>query len=162
LLRAVARRLGGRKVHARLVDQQPLVTDPTRRQFAALGWEIEAVPDDVFAELERFETTADVIVTNLFLHHFREADLRRLLALVARRARRFIALEPRRGWAGWVASRMVVGIGCSAVTRHDAVVSVRAGFAGSELSGLWPADERWRLTERRAGLFSHCFTAQRA
>jgi hypothetical protein len=52
-------------------------------------------------------------------------------------------------------------IGANAVTRHDAAVSVRAGFQGGELSALWPADPRWRLRECRAGLFSHLFLAQR-
>jgi SAM-dependent methyltransferase len=162
LLLAVARRIGRRKVRARLVDQQPLVTEPTRRQFAALGWEIETAAADVFTELEQTETMCDVMMANLFLHHFPDPALRRLLALVARRTRRFIALEPRRGRAGWIASRLIGGIGCNAITRHDAVVSVRAGFAGAELSGLWPAAAGWRLTEQGAGLFSHRFIAERA
>jgi hypothetical protein len=29
------------------------------------------------------------------------------------------------------------------------------------ISALWPVDEGWRLMERQAGLFSHCFVAQR-
>jgi hypothetical protein len=52
-------------------------------------------------------------------------------------------------------------IGCNGVTQYDARVSVRAGFAGNELSALWPASGDWRLTERPAGLFSHLFVAQR-
>jgi hypothetical protein len=48
------------------------------------------------------------------------------------------------------------------VTRHDAVLSVRAGFAGRELSALWPSADGWKLEERRAGLFSHLFVAHRA
>jgi hypothetical protein len=52
-------------------------------------------------------------------------------------------------------------IGCNDVSRHDAKISVRAGFAENDLSALWPADEGWRLMERPAGLFSHCFMAQR-
>ena len=52
-------------------------------------------------------------------------------------------------------------IGCNGVTRHDARISVRAGFTEEELSALWPAGDGWRLKERRAGLFSHCFVAQR-
>jgi hypothetical protein len=52
-------------------------------------------------------------------------------------------------------------IGCNSVTRHDALVSVRAGFSGDELSALWPDKKNWQLTERRAGPFSHLFIAQR-
>jgi hypothetical protein len=101
------------------------------------------------------------MVANLFLHHFSAAQLVELLGGAARRARVFVALEPRRsGWALAV-SRMIWLIGCNDVTRHDAPVSVRAGFAGRELSRLWPADAGWSLVERRAGPFSHLFVAQR-
>jgi hypothetical protein len=47
------------------------------------------------------------------------------------------------------------------VTCYDAVVSVRAGFAGHELSTLWPDKSNWRLTEQPAGAFSHLFIAQK-
>jgi hypothetical protein len=46
------------------------------------------------------------------------------------------------------------------VTRHDAVVSVRAGFRDDELTAIWPRDARWRIEERGRGLFSHAFTAR--
>jgi hypothetical protein len=48
------------------------------------------------------------------------------------------------------------------VTRHDAVVSVRAGFSGRELSQLWPRAPGWRLDERPQAPFSHLFTARHA
>jgi hypothetical protein len=38
---------------------------------------------------------------------------------------------------------------------------VRAGFAGHDLSRLWPASQNWTLHERPAGWFSHLFIAQR-
>jgi hypothetical protein len=59
-----------------------------------------------------------------------------------------------------MAARCLPLLACHAVTRHDAVVSVRAGFTGRELSPLWPADDSWILTERAAGCFSHSFVAQ--
>jgi hypothetical protein len=52
-------------------------------------------------------------------------------------------------------------VGCNDVTRHDAVVSVRAGFAGKELSPLWPEAPDWELAEHAAGSFSHLFIARR-
>jgi hypothetical protein len=45
------------------------------------------------------------------------------------------------------------------VTRHDAVASVRAGFAGRELSGLWP-EAGWQRREGLALPFTHFFAAQ--
>jgi hypothetical protein len=59
------------------------------------------------------------------------------------------------------ASRLLRIIGATVITRHDAVVSVRAGFAGRELSALWPGDNQWQLSEQSAGWFSHCFIAKR-
>jgi hypothetical protein len=52
-------------------------------------------------------------------------------------------------------------IGCNDVTRHDAIVSVRAGFKNRELSELWPAGGAWILHEHAYGLFSHYFVARR-
>jgi hypothetical protein len=97
----------------------------------------------------------------LFLHHFSEAQLAGLFREAARRAGVFVAVEPRRSRFVLVFSRWVWLIGCGPVTRHDAPVSVRAGFAQDELSQLWPADGNWVLDEGPAGLFSHLFVARR-
>jgi len=48
-----------------------------------------------------------------------------------------------------------------AADRHDATVSVRAGFHNRAMSALWPVQPHWRLREQRAGLISHFFLAQR-
>ncbi len=101
------------------------------------------------------------MVTNLFLHHFSAATLRALLALAAEKAVLFCASEPRRAWWPLAASRLLLLLGANAVTRHDAAVSICAGFAGKELSALWPWNGDWHLHEHRAGPFSHIFLAQR-
>ena len=118
------------------------------------------VVEDAAAFLER-PARFDAIVANLFLHHFERAALARLLALAAARASLFVALEPRRSRAGLYASRLLWVIGCNGVTRHDAVASVRAGFAGRELTQLWPPGD-WSLVERAALPFGHLFVARRA
>jgi hypothetical protein len=48
------------------------------------------------------------------------------------------------------------------VTRHDALISVRAGFQGTEISELWPRAEALELEENNAGIFSHRFMAKQA
>ena len=101
------------------------------------------------------------VVANLFLHHFAEETLRFAFMSLSEKAAVCCACEPRRAAGPLLASRLLGLIGANAVTRHDAVVSVRAGFAGQELSGLWPADTGWQLTERRAGWFSHLFLAEK-
>lgn len=160
----VARRLAPHwpGVTAILLDQQSIVSAETRRQFHSLGWTIETAAADVFDLLERdSRTDVDVICANLFLHHFERERLARLLELAAQRTRCFVACEPRRAAHALAASKLLWAIGCNDVSRHDAVVSVRAGFTGGELSALWPAHAGWTLHEHPARLFTHCFAACR-
>jgi hypothetical protein len=138
LMRAVERRLG-----------RPLEVTNVDRMHGL----------DVFEFLQHPRTVLDAIVTNLFLHHLDNHELKRLFALAAARAPLFVACEPRRSAPALWASRLVGLIGCNDVTRHDSVVSVRAGFAGKELSALWPED--WLLMEKPARPFSHLFVARR-
>ncbi|MCE9639988.1 MAG: methyltransferase domain-containing protein [Betaproteobacteria bacterium] len=146
-----------------LLDQQSLVSPATSGRFTAIGWQAQAVSADVFAWLAQPAAPVfDVIVANLFLHHFDAARLAELLSLIARRTRVLIACEPQRSSRALFGSRMLGAIGCNDVTRHDAVVSVRAGFVNRELCGLWPAVGAWTLREYPYGLFSHCFVAARA
>ena len=146
-----------------LVDQQSLVSPATGEKFDMMGWRAQAVTANVFAWLAQPDGPQfDVIVANLFLHHFEPARLSGLLALIARRTRVLIACEPRRAGGALVGSHLLGVIGCNDVTRHDAVASVRAGFKSRELSGAWPAGGAWALEERAHGWFSHCFIAARS
>jgi hypothetical protein len=176
---------------ANLLDRQKNVSDETLAAFAQCGWRAEAIVTDVFnwpmhpaiapgfslasprsdgeRELGKVPGCAvhwpqlegEVVIANLFLHHFEDDRLAELLHLISRRARLFVALEPRRARWPLFCSRLLWAIGCNDVTRHDAVVSVRAGFNGGEISTLWPDKSNWQLTERPAGAFSHLFIAQK-
>jgi hypothetical protein len=160
----VARKLGPQweGTTAVLVDRKDAVTTATRKNFDQLGWQIEVAPADVFAWMDRHgHEIRDVIIANLFLHHFSESQLTGLFQKAASEARAFIAVEPRRWpWALFF-GRLLWLIGCSKVTRHDAVVSIRAGFAKGELTKLWPANGEWRLEERAENFASHLFVAKR-
>lgn len=157
-LLAVARRLAKRwpKVRVSICDRQDIVTPETRMAFRTLGWHCEVHTGDVLESLPR----ADIVIANLFLHHLEDAGLTRLLASAARSADGFVACEPRRGWFPLAGARLVGLLGCNAVTRHDAVVSVRAGFAGQDLSRHWQ-NQGWVLEERAAFPFTHVFHARR-
>ncbi len=163
LLLGLARRWSAFGVTAEvtMVDRHDLVSPETRRAFAALHWSVEVVASDVFDWLDSPSPVADVMLSNLFLHHFEDARLVTLLRLAAERTDLFLACEPHRSPFALAAARSVALVGCNGVTRHDAVASVRAGFAGHELSALWPNADRWALTESPAGLFSHGFIAGR-
>ena len=151
-----------RDVQVTFVDRQKVVTDDTLRRLASRRWHAQSVTADVFEWLRLpSPATFDVVVANLFLHHFDDAQLAVLLPLVAQRSLAFVACEPRRSAFALLSSRLLGAIGCNDVTRHDAVVSVRGGFTGRELSALWPPGMAWTLRERAQGLFSHCFVASR-
>jgi len=163
LLLRLARRWSplGMTARVTLVDRQNLVSAETRHAFTALGWSMESVNMDVFDWLETPSPGVDVMLANLFLHHFRNPQLAALLRLAAAKTRRFIVCEPRRSAFALAATRFLGLLGCNRVTRHDAYVSVRAGFVPNELSALWPTDNNWRLIEHPVRLFSHCFVAKR-
>ena len=145
-----------------LVDQKDLVGPATRSRFAAMGWQAQSATADAFAWLAQPGARVfDVIVANLFLHHFDTPRLAELLCLIARRARVLIACEPERSGRALFGSRLLGVVGCNDVSRHDAIVSVRAGFKNRELSAMWPAGGAWALREHARGLFSHCFVAAR-
>jgi hypothetical protein len=145
-----------------MVDRHQLVSSRTKAEFKSLSWDVESVEMDVFDWLRRPKPErTDLTIANLFLHHFKDGRLRKLLCHTARQTGFFLTCEPRRDKFSFCGASLVGVIGCNGVTRHDAKASVRAGFAENELSALWPAGKLWKLTERQAGLFTHCFLAQR-
>ena len=157
-------------VEITLLDRQNLVTSATLDGYARLGWAASTQVVDVFDWALGHAPSAqgpsarwDVIVASLFLHHFEGPALAALLAAIESRARRFLACEPRRARLALAGSHLLGAIGANAVTRGDAVLSVHAGFQGRELGELWPGDGSfWTLREYSAGLFSHCFFAERS
>jgi hypothetical protein len=173
LLLAVARRLGPRwpAVHLTLLDRQDIVSPATLAAYRALGWQVKVHVADVldWAQAQAHARTGaapapawNLISTCLFLHHFDGVQLDLLLRAAAATSSRFYASEPRRAVLALAGSYLVGALGANAVTREDAVLSVRAGFRAQELTQRWPAAvEDWACTEHAAGWFSHCFSARR-
>lgn len=142
-----------------LLDRQKSVDALTLAGIRATGWRSDIVTADVLEWLAAPATSRwDLVVANLFVHHFTDEQLARLFAGLASRARAFFCCEPRRSRFALTGSRLVGLLGAGPVARFDAVTSVHAGFTGGELTALWPADG-WRMNEYDAGLFSHCFAA---
>ncbi len=154
---AVARRLSGAwpGVRLTLVDAQPVVADTMREEGERIGWAIDVrrcVALDWLAQCD----SQDLVWCNLFLHHFEAEALARLLGAIASVGSVCVAAEPRRGAVAHLAARSLAVIGANAVTRHDAAVSVRAGFRAGELAAMWPGKV---LVDRAFGPFSHGFAA---
>jgi SAM-dependent methyltransferase len=173
LMLELARHRGERwpGVELDLLDRQPIVDADTIAAYAAAGWHARPRLADVldWAEDRSSSDHWDLVVANLFLHHFEGDALRRLLAGCARRADALAACEPRRSRFALGASHLIFFLGANAVTRRDGVLSVRAGFVGRELSDAWEAGppagdppaptSAWQLDEYDDGLFTHCFCA---
>lgn len=145
-----------------LLDRQDLRDEKTRASFRQLGWE----PRTLQVELERWienpqPAGCDLILTNLFLHHFTEDLLEKLFRAISRTSGAFIATEPKRWGVSLAATKLLGVIGCNYVTRHDARVSVQAGFREKELSALWPRGTPYILHEGPAGLATHIFWARK-
>ena len=145
-----------------LLDRQDTVAESTLHGLRAAGWQPIVVVADMFDWLgSNPQRSWDIVVANLFVHHFTGDALRHLLRAVSEVTPLFFCCEPRRNTIALLGSHLVGLIGAGAVTREDAVLSVHAGFRDRELSAHWPSQEGWSLREYSAGLFSHCFLARR-
>jgi hypothetical protein len=157
-LLAAARRLPWRGIRTVIADRQDIVSAKTRDGFTGLGWDCTVRQGDIFETLHDLED-GTLVTANLFLHHLDDVALARLFSVLAERAIGLVACEPRRDRFALFASHLVFALGANAVTRHDAVASVKAGFSGHELSAHWPGG--WHLREHRALPFSHLFVTSR-
>jgi hypothetical protein len=150
--------------HLTLLDLEPIVAQKTADAIRACGWTLEVVAADALDWLARARPErVGVVFANLFVHHFEGERLARLLGGIASRADAFVCCEPRRSHFALAGSRLLGLIGCNDVTRHDAVVSVQAGFRDNEIGAAWRAAvaSDWTLSEHAAGAFSHLFVARR-
>lgn len=161
IARKLARHPGWANVHLMLLDRQNLVSPQTLQSYRDLGWQVETLVTDVLDWITTpHAANWDIILANLFIHHFEGKALSALITAIAARSNSFVACEPRRAWLPLIGSHLIGFIGVNAVTREDAVLSVHAGFRDEELSALWPQNG-WIVTEYPAGLFSHCLVATR-
>ncbi len=119
------------------------------------GWlpeEIAWDQRDVFECLA--ESSGGILAANLFLHHFEEPELRRFGPLM----RNFEVIcinEPFRTAQTIMDARVMLPF-VGRATKHDMVVSIRAGFVPGELPALLGLDATdWRFREEtswRGGL----------
>lgn len=164
LMLRLARRRAERwpNVSVMLLDRVSLVAPQTLAGLREVGWTPGVMVTDVFEWLAQSDDPRwDIVVANLFVHHFSPRDLDKLLVGIAARANVFLCCEPRRSVLALTGSHLIGLLGAGPVTRHDAVSSVHAGFRAQELSDRWPDPENWTTHEYPAGLFSHIFLAVR-
>lgn len=104
---------------------------------------------------------AEVLVANLFLHHFTAGELAQIGQRVPDGCRVLLACEPaRRGVHLWQGRLLGTLMRLSEVTRHDLRVSIQAGFLDVELTealGL----ENWHTAISLTPLGAYRFKAWR-
>jgi hypothetical protein len=155
---ALARKTGWRAVKIQLLDLQPVIGPETLQAFHALGWEAEVIATNLHDWI-RDAPRCDLLLANLFLHHFEEKQLRPIFQGFASTCHAMVSCDPRRWLPALLATRFLWMLGCNRVTRHDARVSVRGGFRDRELSALWPDKSGFELAEFPGGYASHLFMA---
>ena len=132
----------------RVVPREVPYTAVDRRAFANRRMNrIDWVHDDIlkFANPGKY----DIILTNLILHQFTAAELSRIGRRIGRSARVIIASEPSRRHLHLLQMKAGRLLGFNYVSRHDARVSIIAGFRGDELPrflGLDPGSWTWSVS----------------
>ena len=106
-----------------------------------------------FADYDHYRA----ILANLILHHLTASELASLGAQLNRSARVILASEPQRSRTSQRLFAFVAPLlRANRVTRHDAHVSIAAGFCDDELPralGLDPARWDWRCTTTAFGAY---------
>lgn len=97
----------------------------------------------------------DAVIGNLVFHHFSDGELAALGRSLRESVRVILACEPARGKLARRLFALTAPLfGANRVTRHDARVSIAAGFLGDELPrllGLDPAGWSWQCSTTRRG-----------
>lgn len=111
-----------------------------------VGWPPEARwhQGDIFSEPL---PPAQVLVANLFLHHFEPDSLAKLGARIPPETRLILAAEPARFRIHSYLGRVLCWLAnLNWVTRYDMQVSIRAGFRGRELPASLELGPEWQIS----------------
>ncbi|MEY2599307.1 MAG: hypothetical protein RLZZ142_1566 [Verrucomicrobiota bacterium] len=114
-------------------------------------------------DLLRLQTLpeAEVVVANLFLHHFEPPALARIGSQWPSSCRLILANEPTRAPLHRMQGRCLSWlVNLSAVTRHDMECSIEAGFQGNELPD-WLGLHGWQVRITRTLLGAYRMRAWR-
>ncbi len=104
---------------------------------------------------------AEIIVANLFLHHFENDQLRELGSRLPESCRLFIACEPARRRLHTLQGHLLSAlVDLSEVTHHDMLVSIRAGFIREELPQALGLSD-WQTLVSVTTMGAYHFTAWR-
>ncbi len=104
----------------------------------------------------------EVLIANLFLHHFQDDQIRRLGERLPPSTRLILAAEPARRRVHTFMGRLFCALAeLHPITRHDMQVSIRAGFRGDELQRALGLGEPWQCAVSERPLGAYRFLAWR-
>lgn len=140
---AIARwaRAIGHQVHITAVDRHPVTCDLAREHLRDHGGDvtgdIDVVQHDALRLTDTFATGSfDYAHTGLFLHHLHDVDVLTVLTIMDRLTTRGAIWNDlvRVAWPRLMMWPILIG--APAIVRHDAIVSVQAGFTRAEAFDL--------------------------
>lgn len=126
----------GRRVHVTAVDASPAILEIARRHIGSRV-DIELVQADALKLMDRFEPGSfDYAHAGMFLHHLDDIDVMTVLRIMDRLTTGgLIFNDLLRGPVERLFIRLLV-LGQPAMVRHDAIVSVNAGFTRKEVLAM--------------------------
>ncbi|MBB5040230.1 methyltransferase domain-containing protein [Prosthecobacter dejongeii] len=105
---------------------------------------------------------SQVLIANLFLHHFEAAPLHLLGSRIAPETQLILAAEPARYRIHTFMGRLFCSLAqLNWVTRYDMQVSIRAGFRGQELPDFLGLDSSWEISVRETVFGGYRMMARR-
>ncbi|MES2735073.1 MAG: hypothetical protein V4672_02060 [Verrucomicrobiota bacterium] len=125
------------------------------------SWPVDAAwtQGDLFAQNL---PASEVLIANLFLHHFQPDQLRLLGGRIAPETRLILAAEPARHRIHTYMGRLFCSLAqLNWVTRYDMQVSIRAGFRGQELPHSLGLDSTWEISVRETVFGGYRMMARR-
>ncbi|MBK1833987.1 class I SAM-dependent methyltransferase [Roseibacillus ishigakijimensis] len=166
ILRELRRRARGQAVCELGAGDGELLRALARQGHPGCGFDFQPAPADLapgaewqqgdfLQTLPRQDQPARVVVGSLILHHLSSPQLAELGRLLSR-SRLLLFAEPLRSPWALVEGRTLFPF-VNDVTRHDMMVSIRAGFRRGELRELLALEGDWQWRERttlRGGLRS--------
>jgi hypothetical protein len=103
-----------------------------------------------------------IVIANLFLHHFTQEQLRLLGAQLSPVTRLIVAAEPARRWIYSLLGRLFCEVAeLNHVQRFDMQASIRAGFRGRELQGALGLGDEWQVSAHEHPMGGYRFMAWR-
>lgn len=150
--------LGNKIIHALGVkDYQIMGLDfAPRPQSWPLNWDWHQ------GNLEQWNKWSEIegLIACLVLHHFSEQHLQNLGKKIQQNCRCIIAVEPvRKKLHLWQANLLTLGM--NRITKHDASISVKAGFQDNELAQALCLNKSWQVIVRQTWRGAYRFIAWR-